>query len=236
MAIYFHPVNGGMFDSTQAVEEVGGFPRGDKAVDAAFFAKMFSCFYKDGIIGENSFRVTASSGLGITVSPGVAWAYGRMAWQQTALTFTLGAGKTWTILLRLNTAAGEFTCVATDSGAGLPNRTESVCDLILAEISIPAGATTIAASAITDTRTDAAKCGVVTSAVDALGTVNTAQNATMLGGTAASEYVKKSGAVMTGALRAAADTSGASVVRNISYGSTVPATLANGEIFIQLAD
>ena len=216
MAIYFHPVNGGMFDSTQAVEEVGGFPRGDKAVDAEFFAKMFSCFYKDGIIGENSFRVTASGGLGVQVAPGVAWAYGRMAWQKTALIFTLGAGKTWTILLRLNTAAGEFTCLATNSSAGLPNRTESVCDLILAEVTIPAGATTIAASAVTDTRMDAAKCGVVTSA--------------------ASEYVKKSGAVMTGALRAAADTSGASVVRNISYGSTVPASLANGEIFIQLAD
>ncbi|MCR4905699.1 MAG: hypothetical protein K6A33_06420 [Clostridiales bacterium] len=234
MAIYFHPVNGGMFDSTQAVEEVGGFPRGDKAVDAAFFAKMFSCFYKDGIIGDNSFRVTAGSGLTVQVAPGVAWAYGRMAWQQTALTFTLGAGKTWTILLRLNTAAGEFTCVATDSGAGLPSRTDSVCDLILAEVTIPAGAASI--TEITDTRTDAAKCGVVTSAVEALGTVNTAQNATMLGGSPASDYLKKSGGTMTGALRAAADTSGASVVRNISYGSTVPVSLADGELFIQLAD
>ena len=234
MAIYFHPVNGGMFDSTQAVEEVGGFPRGDKAVDAAFFAKMFSCFYKDGIIGENSFRVTPTSGLSVQVAPGIAWAYGRMAWQQSALTFTLGAGKTWTILLRLNTAAGEFTCVATDSSAGLPNRTESVCDLILAEVTIPAGASSI--TAVTDTRADTAKCGVVTSAVDALGTVETARTAQNLGGSAASAYLKKSGGTMTGALRAAADTAGASVVRNISYGATVPASLANGEIFIQLAD
>lgn len=27
------PVYGGMFDSTEVVETVGGFPRGDKAVD-----------------------------------------------------------------------------------------------------------------------------------------------------------------------------------------------------------
>lgn len=234
MAIYFHPVNGGMFDSTEMVEEVGGFPRGDKAVDAAFFAKMFSCFYKDGIIGADSFRVTAAGGLTVRVAPGVAWALGRMAWQKTPLTFTLEAGKSWTILLRLNTAAGEFTCVATDSGAGLPNRTESVCDLILGEVTIPAGASSI--SGVTDTRTDAAKCGEVTSAVDALGVVDTARNASMLGGAAASEYLKKSGGTMTGTLRAAADTTGASMVRNISYGTTVPTTLADGELFIQLAD
>ena len=41
---------------------------------------------------------------------------------------------------------------------------------------------------------------------------------------------------MTGTLRAASDTTGASMVRNISYGTTVPTTLADGELFIQLAD
>lgn len=236
MAIYFHPVNGGMFDSTEVVEEIGGFPRGDKAVDAAFFAKMFSCFYKDGIIGEDSFRVTAGTGLGVQVSGGVAWAYGYMAWQKTPLSFPLEAGKTWTILLRLNAAAGEFTLLATDSDAGLPNRTETVCDLILAQIRIPAAASSVSASAITDTRSDPGKCGVVTSAVDALGTVENARNASTLGGTAASEFVKRSGATMTGALRAAADSTGASMVRNISYGTTVPASLPNGELFILLEE
>ena len=58
----------------------------------------------------------------------------------------------------------------------------------------------------------------------------------MLGGAAASEYLKKSGGTMTGTLRAASDTTGASMVRNISYGTTVPTTLADGELFIQLAD
>jgi len=49
MAEIIIPVNGGMFDSTRIIETVEGFPRGDKAVNAEFFAKMISCFYKDGM-------------------------------------------------------------------------------------------------------------------------------------------------------------------------------------------
>ena len=43
-------VPGGMFDSTKIVETADGFPRGDKAVDAAFFARMMQCFYSDGVV------------------------------------------------------------------------------------------------------------------------------------------------------------------------------------------
>ena len=43
-------IDGGMFDSTSVVETVDGFPRGDKAVDAAFFARMMRCFYRDGVV------------------------------------------------------------------------------------------------------------------------------------------------------------------------------------------
>ncbi len=42
MAIISAPVYGGMFDSTSVEETVGGFPRGNKAVDSAFFAKLIS--------------------------------------------------------------------------------------------------------------------------------------------------------------------------------------------------
>lgn len=236
MATYTHPVSGGMFDSTEAVEEVGGFPRGDKAVDAAFFAKMFSCFYKDGILGSDSFAVTPGGGLSVSVAPGIAWAYGYMAWQKTALSFTLQAGKTWTVYLRLNLVTGDFTLVAADSAADLPKRTSALCDLILGEISVPSGASAVTAAQITDTRTDSAKCGIVTSAVDALAAVETAQNANMLGGTAASGYLKRSGGTMTGALHAAADTTGAALVRSISYGTSVPSSLRNGDLFILLAE
>ena len=107
------PVFGGMFDSTTVVDTVNGFPRGDKAVDASFFAKMISSFYSDGILngGEyagNGFGITLSGGLTVTVAPGIAWIRGYMAWMQAAQSFTLSAGHVYTIVLRLNAASGEL--------------------------------------------------------------------------------------------------------------------------------
>ena len=54
-------IDGGMFDSTSVVETVDGFPRGDKAVDAAFFARMLRCFYRDGVLRRG---ILAAAGLG----------------------------------------------------------------------------------------------------------------------------------------------------------------------------
>ena len=79
-------------------------------------------------------------------------------------------------------------------------------------------------------------CGFITSVIDVLDHVGTADNALSLGGTAASGYLKRSGGTMTGLLRAASETTGQSAVRNISYGTTVPATLADGELFVLIAD
>ena len=66
------PVFGGMFDSTTVVDTVNGFPRGDKAVDASFFAKMISSFYSDGVLSggdyaQNGFRIVPAGGLAVTV-------------------------------------------------------------------------------------------------------------------------------------------------------------------------
>lgn len=223
-------VYGGMFDSTSVVETVGGFPRGNKAVDSAFFAKMIESFYRDGVLGDG-FRVTAGGGMNIAVGAGVAWIRGYMAWQKEAAALTLTAG-TWKILLRLNTAAGEFSLVATEGSAV---NTETMRDLVLAEVSVPANAGGITEAMIADTRTDREKCGIVTSTVDALETVEYAQNANMLGGISADGFLRRSGGMMTGSLTAAPDATGKQTVRNIGYGSTLPDSLADGELFILLA-
>jgi len=229
MADISKAVCGGMFDSTSVVETVNGFPRGDKAVDAAFFAKMIESFYKDGVLGD-SFGVSAGGGMAVTVGAGIGWIRGYMAWQKEALSLTLTPGS-WKILLRLNLAAGEFTLTATEGGA---LDTELVKDLVLGEAVIPAGSAEITAAMITDTRSDRTKCGYVTSAVDALSTVETAQNANSLGGTPADGFLKRSGGVMTGALTAAKDSTGKLTVRNIGYGTELPDTLADGDLFILL--
>ncbi len=225
------PIYGGMFDSDSVVETVGGFPVGNKAVDSAFFAKLISCFYSDGVIGD-SFMIEPAGGLSITTDGGIGWIRGYMAWQKTAVTLTLNPGASYKIVLRLNSAAGEFTLRAITGDA---ENTANIKDLILAEVSVPSGTSVISSANITDTRGDAAKCGVVTSVLDALGTVALAQNAVMLGGSPASDFARISGCEMSGQLRAASEATGISVVRNISYGTSVPQNLANGELFILLS-
>lgn len=232
MAELVLPVYGGMFDSTEVVETVGGFPRGDKAVDSAFFAKMIECFYKDGVFGEDSFAVTAAGGLAVSVSAGIAWIRGYMAWQKSAMTITLAAGTSYSVVLRLNTAAGEFSLVAKN---GAVTNNSSIKELVLAEITVPSSASAVTAAMITDTRGDRSKCGVVTSTIDSLETVSKAENANMLGGVAAGNYLRRTGGTMTGSLYAASDATGKQTVRNIGYGTELPSALADGELFVLLS-
>lgn len=225
-------VYGGMFDSTEVTETVGGFPKGNKAVDSEFFAKMISCFYKDGVLGDDSFAVTPGEGLKITVAPGVAWAKGRMAWLKSAVSFNVSSGKSYSVMLRLNLAAGEFNIILSDSVSYVPQNDSNYRDLVFATVNVPSGASSVSISNITDRRSDVSYCGVVTSALDVFSSVENAQNASSLGGVAASEYVKKSGGTMTGTLTAKNDATGACVVRNIGYGTSLPSSLENGELFI----
>ena len=235
------PVFGGMFDSTTVVDTVNGFPRGDKAVDASFFAKMISSFYSDGILngGEyagNGFGITLSGDLTVTVAPGIAWIRGYMAWMQAAQSFTLSAGHVYTIVLRLNAASGEFTLIAAEDAASLPTETEMVRDLVLAEIRIPAQTAVLTNNMLFDTRSDPAKCGFVTCSIDALQTVPFAEEAGSIGGVTENMLMQKSGGEMLGNLVAAKETTGISVVRNIAYGTVLPDVLDEGEIFILLSE
>ncbi len=221
------PISGGMFDSTEIVETADGYPRGDKAVDAAFFAKMISCFYKDGVWGSDSFMPSLGSGLTLKIGGGIAWIRGYMAWQKTDTELTLTPGETYSVVLRLDTLAGEFSLVAKTDTTILNNEYEE--ELLLAVVTVPAGATALSGKMISDKRRH------VTSAVDALSTVDLAENANMLGGLRPADYMKTAGGTLTGDLRAKSDSSGMSVVRNISYGTNLPDTMVDGDLFILLA-
>ena len=52
---------------------------------------------------------------------------------------------------------------------------------------------------------------------------------------AADAYLKRSGGVLTGSLTAAKDSTGKMTVRNIVYGTALPDTLGEGDLFILLA-
>ena len=229
-------VPGGPFDSTSVVETVSGFPRGDRAVDAAFLARMNACFYRDGISGEDSFVCSPGGGMNLAVSAGVGWIRGYMAWQQESVSYTLTAGSVNTLILRLNSPARTFSLIIDTNAPVTPLVTDGIKDLYLARITVPESAVSVTSAMITDLRADTTVCGFITSVIDVLDHVGTADNALSLGGTAASGYLKRSGGTMTGLLRAASETTGQSAVRNISYGTTVPATLADGELFVLIAD
>jgi len=241
MADIVLPVFGGMFDSTTVVETVGGFPRGDKAVDSSFFAKMISSFYSDGILsggeyGSDGFLITPAGGLTVSVAAGIAWIRGYMAWMKEPQTLVLSAGHTYTIVLRLNTASGEFTLVAAEDASSLPMDTELIRDLVLAEIQVQGAQTVITAGMITDIRADINRCGFVTCTIDALQSVPFAVDAGSLGGVRENAFLRKAGGVMTGTLTAAKEVTGVSAVRNIAYGTTLPDILEEGEIFILLSE
>ena len=232
-------IEGGMFDSTSVVETVDGFPRGDKAVDAAFFARMLACFYRDGVLQPDtgSFAVAPGTvGVSVTVQPGIAWIGGRMAYLDETASFTLSAGKTYAVTLRLDLDLRAFFLVAEEEDGTAPIRTQTVTELLLARVQVPAGETAVTAAMITDKRMDEAVCGAVDSLMAGLQSVAYAANSGAVGGLTAEGLVPRSGCTMTGVLRCGNERAGASAVRNIRYGTTLPADLADGEIFLLLAD
>lgn len=156
---------GGPYDSTSVVETVNGFPRGNNAVDSAFVASMIDSLITGGIVGDG-FSVSAGGGLGVTVSPGVAWGKGRMTRLDAAKRYELVAGSTFSFVIRFDAFDNASKLVViSDSAPFTPLRTESTFDLVIASVSVPAGAVAVTASMITDRRQDSSCCGSVTSKI-----------------------------------------------------------------------
>lgn len=230
-------VPGGMFDSTKIVETVDGFPRGDKAVDAAFFARMMQCFYSDGVVrpGDGFLRVMPGEGMRIQVTPGCGWIDGHMGWVTEPVQAFVEAGHSYLVTLRLHRTEGAFTLDVLEDQSTVA-RNDSIWELLLATVTVPADAVSVTEAMITDKRMDGTVCGAVNSPVAALDAVAYAADAGTVGGVAGDSLVPKSGCRMTGNLYAHGDTTGAPVVRNIRYGTVLPDVLTEGEIFILLAE
>ena len=62
----------GLFDSTEIVQSVNGYPQGNRAETADFFAQYFANFISNGVFANPStnFKVMAQSGLTVVVRPG----------------------------------------------------------------------------------------------------------------------------------------------------------------------
>lgn len=162
----------GFFDST-SYTVVGDIPVGNKAKDQAFFARYFSSFIGNGVYTLNSFAPSIVSGMTMSVSSGKCFINGYFAYDDSAetKTFTTSSSqREYWLIQRCDTSNGEISKIWVDdpSSGSLPVRTGAVYDLVLCIVRIPGGASSLTASMITDCRSDATLCGVVSAINSAL--------------------------------------------------------------------
>lgn len=158
----------GLFDSTEIVETIDGYPQGNRAETADFFAKYFSNFIDNGVFTEvsTSFQVLTAGGMNVTVKKGSCFINGYMAFDDEDEVFTLTAGHTHWFVQRAHLITGgdiTKTWVVDAAEGELPLRDGAYYDLLIAKVVIPTGTTEITDNMITDYRYDKTVCGAVTS-------------------------------------------------------------------------
>ncbi len=158
----------GLFDSTEIVETIDGYPRGNRAETADFFAKYFSNFIDNGVFTEasTSFQVLTAGGMNVTVKKGSCFINGYMAFDDEDEVFTLTAGHTHWFVQRAHLITGgdiTKTWIVDAAEGELPLRDGVYYDLLIAKVVIPAGTNSITDEMITDYRYDKTVCGAVTS-------------------------------------------------------------------------
>ena len=165
--IVLYPANGYDFDAADVAAYLAGLTSG-----------VFS--------GDEDFPVTAAGGLKVTVGAGRGWVHpsrftGYSITKREADTLTMPLAdpslpRIDRIVMRYDAGARaaslqvlQGTASSTPTAPAI-SRTELIYDLCLAEISRPAGSTSISTGQITDTRLDEALCGLVRDGVTGIPT------------------------------------------------------------------
>lgn len=161
----------GLFDSTEIVQTVDGYPQGNKAETADFFAHALAGLSGNGIppTPADAFKVTANGSMAVSVAPGYCYINGYHAWddETTALTIpNASAARSVYVSMRLNLLNGEITLISDTAFT----RAESIYDLALARIDIPANSAAITADMVTDLRGNSNYCGVLQKITDGAAT------------------------------------------------------------------
>lgn len=165
--IVLYPANGFDFDAADVAAYLAGLTSG-----------VFS--------GDEDFPVTATGGLKVTVGAGRGWVHpsrftGYSITKREADTLTMPLAdpslpRIDRIVMRYDAGARaaslqvlQGTASSTPTAPAI-SRTELIYDLCLAEITRPAGSTSISTGQITDTRLDEALCGLVRDSVTGIPT------------------------------------------------------------------
>lgn len=135
---------------------------------AAQFAAYFALFVGNGVFGSptNQLKVSSGDGMTIKISPG--WAFINGYWyhndEELVLSVASNLGtssRSDAVLCRWDAGSRRISAVV-QVGSTEVTRDGSYYDLKLAEIFVPAGATYVSQSNITDTRMNESVCGLVT--------------------------------------------------------------------------
>ena len=147
------------------------YPANDYDFDAADVAAYLAGLTSGVFSSAEDFPVTAAGGLKITVGAGRGWVHPS---RFTGYSITKRESDTLTMPLA-DPSLPRIDRIIMRYDAGTPtapaiSRTELIYDLCLAEITRPAGSTSINTGQITDTRLDEALCGIVRDGVTGIPT------------------------------------------------------------------
>lgn len=149
---------------------------GDRVYDADSFAEWLQKFFTTGVF-TGELEVTADgSSMDVAVATGYVNIKGKTKIFDSSTTLTLDtADGTYdridNIVVECNYSDREITIKAVSGTpaatpvAPTPTRDASAYQLVIAQVTVPAGAVVVSQANITDTRTDSDLCGVVTGTV-----------------------------------------------------------------------
>ena len=145
----------------------------DRTANAENLAAYLAGFFSDGVImqANTALQVAVDSGMDLQILAGTGNIKGKTILNTTAASITIEAASATMkridrVIFRLdeNNRLMEFDVLkgtaASSPTAPALTRSGGIYEMCLAEVLVPAGATSILASYITDTRSDSSKCGI----------------------------------------------------------------------------
>ena len=164
------------FDS-HVTYDSSGAPSYDRAISSDPYRKLIKELFTTGIMPTSSanMQVVAGENMTVTVKAGFAVVEGCMSLEEDDRSLEITASNTQdridTVVLRLNTNDEYRTCdyyVVAGTPASSPvhpdlTRTNSIYEIGLADVFVPANSTAVSDERITDTRYDTERCGVISS-------------------------------------------------------------------------
>ena len=156
----------------------------DRAIDSSIFRKLFLKYFTEGVSANpsNSFQVMANSSMGAIVKVGFAMIQGVTAYTEDDETITFSVAESQdridrVVLRHDDTLSVRNTSIVVIKGTPSSNpsapahtRNQTTYDLVLADVRIRAGATSVSQADITDRRLDNSVCGIITGTVQQVDT------------------------------------------------------------------